>query len=81
MREHLQGMHTGIGATSEGKGDGLTKNRGERLFEGLLHRDTIRLRLRAVERGSVICESDEVTHLVQAISFAYTLSMLLGAAG
>jgi len=79
MGEHLKGVDTGVGATGEGEGNGLTQNSGEGLFEGLLHRDAIRLRLRAMESGSVICEADEVAHLTLAIIRTYTPHNLLPA--
>jgi len=56
---HLhQTVHTGIGAAGADRRHGLVGKGAERLFQPILHRLTVRLRLPAVERAAVIRDAE-----------------------
>ena len=61
---HLQGMHTSIGATGTRDRGILAQERGEGLGQGLLHGDAVGLYLPTVIVGAVVGKGDEMSHLI-----------------
>lgn len=62
MRIHHFGMYARIGTTGESKRNGATEERRHSGFHSVLHRAARGLRLRAVETGTKISETNEISH-------------------
>ena len=62
MRIHHFGMYPRIGTTGESKRNGATEERRHSGFHSILHRAARGLRLRAVETGTKISETNEISH-------------------
>ncbi len=62
MRIHHFGMYARIGTTGESKRNGATEERRHSGFHSILHRAARGLRLRAVETGTKISETNEISH-------------------
>ena len=62
MRIHHLGMYARIGTPGESKRDGATEERRQSGFHSILHRAACGLRLRAVEAGTEISETNEISH-------------------
>ena len=64
MRIHHFGMYACVGTTGESKRDGATEERRHSGFHSVLHRAARRLRLRAVEAGTEVSETNEIAHII-----------------
>lgn len=62
MRIHVFRMYACVGTTGEDKWNGATEERRHSGFHSVLHRAARGLRLRAVETGTKISETNEISH-------------------